>query len=674
MSRIARRIAGIGASDLPNAAAFDAYVGPAREITVDHHRGIIALHDGETPGGKQFDGLLDGHSANYFATAEQGNKADSAIQPNALAEIIEIITDDIESKVPLAGGTLTGPLTLSGPPTSDLHAVTRSHLRERVATVWPEDFGAVSGSGLTGTQRTANTVALRSFLRYIMENRLKGYMPGEVYEVDGTVFPSGLSTLNPVVLLLDGAPAGTKINYFGPAVANVLHARGYNIWRALLTSIEVDGGDKAYSGIRLSSTYGKAEMVALRCRAKNLRTSNWTVINSHASGISFYIEAAAAEYGGLCVVEECEVDTMLKNSQSAEPNSLANQGIVIVGFQRFAVRRCKVNNIRTDDVVKVDADGIVVFSRFVGGRYRQMVGEVAYNQVDNCAGRFIKLQGDGTVIVHHNNHKIDVAIELLSSFRGVDSQIGSCVVEDNDFVFNDLWTGGDGACLVTLQSPYSQPTATGRTLQTCRRNRLQTSKEWQEFIIPNFNSQENSTEWIIEDNKAEWVGAGIARALNLFSGIRYPATSTKKFAARYRRNDVDAFSFLLQIATSGAGDKSDMLELDIEDNINRSGINFIFSTSGNCWNSNLRVRGNDMGGTSGASLVHTNLDLARLRPGCAFRIGAGIITNGRAANMSNNFLEKLDRQYMRTWTGTALYHSIDNGAVWTLPNYTPPTP
>jgi hypothetical protein len=54
MARIARKIAGIGASDLPDAAAFDAYVGPSREVTVDYQRGIIALHDGVTPGGQQF--------------------------------------------------------------------------------------------------------------------------------------------------------------------------------------------------------------------------------------------------------------------------------------------------------------------------------------------------------------------------------------------------------------------------------------------------------------------------------------------------------------------------------------------------------------------------------------------------------------------------------------------
>ena len=54
MSRIPRRSAGLGASDIPNTAAFDAYVGPAREITVDPQRGIITLHDGIIPGGYQF--------------------------------------------------------------------------------------------------------------------------------------------------------------------------------------------------------------------------------------------------------------------------------------------------------------------------------------------------------------------------------------------------------------------------------------------------------------------------------------------------------------------------------------------------------------------------------------------------------------------------------------------
>lgn len=52
--RVPRRFAGIGAADLADSAAFDAYVGPSREVIVDHLRGIIALHDGTTAGGVQF--------------------------------------------------------------------------------------------------------------------------------------------------------------------------------------------------------------------------------------------------------------------------------------------------------------------------------------------------------------------------------------------------------------------------------------------------------------------------------------------------------------------------------------------------------------------------------------------------------------------------------------------
>ncbi len=54
MTRIPRRLAGIGAEDLSDANKFDAYVGPAREVTVDPSRGILALHDGATAGGKRF--------------------------------------------------------------------------------------------------------------------------------------------------------------------------------------------------------------------------------------------------------------------------------------------------------------------------------------------------------------------------------------------------------------------------------------------------------------------------------------------------------------------------------------------------------------------------------------------------------------------------------------------
>lgn len=49
MPRQARQLAGIGASDLPNQAAVDAYVGPPREIVVGAE--TVHIQDGQTPGG-----------------------------------------------------------------------------------------------------------------------------------------------------------------------------------------------------------------------------------------------------------------------------------------------------------------------------------------------------------------------------------------------------------------------------------------------------------------------------------------------------------------------------------------------------------------------------------------------------------------------------------------------
>lgn len=53
---------------MPDAAAFDAYVGPVRELTLDYERGILALHDGVTPGGKRL-GTVDGSVLTAFQEA-----------------------------------------------------------------------------------------------------------------------------------------------------------------------------------------------------------------------------------------------------------------------------------------------------------------------------------------------------------------------------------------------------------------------------------------------------------------------------------------------------------------------------------------------------------------------------------------------------------------------------
>lgn len=82
--RVPRRLARVGAAaDLPDAAAFDAYVGPAGEIVADVARGIIALQDGVTPGGgSRYEpggggsGLPDGGSTGFVLVKASNDDGD----------------------------------------------------------------------------------------------------------------------------------------------------------------------------------------------------------------------------------------------------------------------------------------------------------------------------------------------------------------------------------------------------------------------------------------------------------------------------------------------------------------------------------------------------------------------------------------------------------------------
>ena len=117
MARIPRKFAGIGAADMENSAEFDTYVGPSREITVDPIRGIIALHDDETPGGKR------------FATAAQGAKADTALQTS--------------------GGTVPNSFTLDAP--SGFVTLTSLYQTVNSRSIFTEDNKEWLGNGASGS-------------------------------------------------------------------------------------------------------------------------------------------------------------------------------------------------------------------------------------------------------------------------------------------------------------------------------------------------------------------------------------------------------------------------------------------------------------------------------------------------------------------------------------------
>jgi hypothetical protein len=110
MARVPRRLARIGAADLANSAAFDAYVGPSGELTVDHIRHIIALHDGVTPGGNQF--TLSGGGSVSPATLRDYKSgltlSNSISTPNTQIDVAAGVTnsDANDLLISLAAGTI----------------------------------------------------------------------------------------------------------------------------------------------------------------------------------------------------------------------------------------------------------------------------------------------------------------------------------------------------------------------------------------------------------------------------------------------------------------------------------------------------------------------------------------------------------------------------------------
>lgn len=111
MARVPRRFARVGAAaDLPNAAAFDAYVGPSGEIVVDPARSIIALHDGVTAGGIQYKPASAGNvivsqMRDYYSGLRIAN---SVSTPNTQIDVAAGLanSDTNDLLISLAAGTI----------------------------------------------------------------------------------------------------------------------------------------------------------------------------------------------------------------------------------------------------------------------------------------------------------------------------------------------------------------------------------------------------------------------------------------------------------------------------------------------------------------------------------------------------------------------------------------
>ena len=130
-------------------------------------------------------------------------------------------------------------------------------------------------------------------------------------------------------------------------------------------------------------------------------------------------------------------------------------GISVTSSLQVSIRNNYVKNVNFGTGSAADADGVKVFNTNTSGFYSRDLATVTGNTFIDCAGRFIKLQTGGKCVVRDNLCKIETALELITNWKGVDSQSGFSEVINNTFAMSDDWTGGSSANLFNMQFPES---------------------------------------------------------------------------------------------------------------------------------------------------------------------------------------------------------------------------
>ncbi|NTG85874.1 hypothetical protein G6L15_06895 [Agrobacterium rhizogenes] len=203
--RVPRRLAGIGAADLPNAAAFDAYVGPSREVTVDPVRGLLKLHDGTTPGGLSLFGATVTTIATRAALAAVDTTATKTIYLKEAGRegLFQWNTGDFSAQI--AADSAQGLYVKA----TAIAATAGSWARVRGNSIFPEWFGAV------GDNTTNDTSSIQNALNVAPLAALFGQrvVISQKYLCDSLTIPAGVALEGNNPALGDLIPGGDTYSF-----------------------------------------------------------------------------------------------------------------------------------------------------------------------------------------------------------------------------------------------------------------------------------------------------------------------------------------------------------------------------------------------------------------------------------------------------------------------------
>ena len=307
----------------------------------------------------------------------------------------------------------------------------------KVPAAYPEWFGA-KGDGVTD-----DSGALTSVIAFAGNSGVgKVYLRNVVYAIT-----SGISVVfsNPSVVLSVFGNNATLKYIGGVATASMLKVTSLSPKVLSVSDVVIKCEGHASSGIRLVNSASE------RCGVIDVSgcivTDAYQALSISDNACGIYIEGAAK-----CCVSGCVVSNVSRALNSVtsgrECKGIYTRGCATVGVLDNIVSNIKqpVVGDTSSHVDAYNADGIACFSTLTSSGYAEEFVTISGNVVQDCEGRFVKLQTNGRCSVFNNYFKlVSDTLSLIKEWCGVASQVAVADIYNNKFELTAKRSAGSGA-------------------------------------------------------------------------------------------------------------------------------------------------------------------------------------------------------------------------------------
>lgn len=543
-------------------------------------------------------------------------------------------------------------------------ALTKAHNRMIEGAAFNvRDFGAV-GDGVTNDTAAINL----AFVALEAAGRGTIFFPSGTYLTSNPIGSNNATGLTDISVM---GEVGTVINCNPTTASNyILYLQWPNLRTVRVENIRLQGNTKCATGLRINSTVTtKIETIIVEnVQVYDLHVVDDASITTSATGI-YVANGGTATEGKVAVIRNCTVHNITRSKASS------CSGIVITDFENATVEGCSIKNIQhggAGDIV--DADGIKIFSENDSSDYRRTTSRVLGNHLEDCYGRFVKLQTGGSALVEGNSLLLNTSAnggeeqDLIVNFHCFDSQCSDGNITNNR-VSIDAYSGGASASFFQTQAATVISASNDATTQKITNNvvAVKSSAKFPYGILIDPDNGVADTIYVDISNNiftgpsALDVNTSSALACGTFIYCTIPSTLTADLSTTIRGNTVSSYYFCRFNGsdTDYAGQWYLYVYGNIKHNGSHSGINY--STT-DPRTSSCMIRDNTFTSVSSGPQYRGSLDMNEILLGCDFYYSSDTCTN-----VPSNYTWRRWQRGGSIWTvegATNMYKTTDPTGVW----------